>query len=157
MRGFYYAGQYLIDRGHDLEELVYGHSLGSLVFLYRTTAEDYAKLRTLSRTAKTWGDLRSALPRLRDHFPSVREVPNREPLKGELTSGPISDYWPFPHSEQIDILPADVVDLGEIDDTGEGDRLYLDDKLEPEILRRLTAHGIKFERDDDLVQAAWDG
>jgi hypothetical protein len=38
---------------------------------------------------------------------------------------PVSEMWLFPNSEQLDILPNDVVVLGDVSDTGEGERLDL--------------------------------
>ena len=141
-----------------MEKLVYGHSLGSLVFMTETRANDYVCLRELdSRPDMTWGELRHSLPRLAGFLPSEGEVADTELLSSDAWGSPISDYWPFPHSEQLDLLPKDVIALGEIEDTGEGDRLYLDTADEDEIVRRLRSHGYEVRRDDALVAEACDG
>jgi hypothetical protein len=103
--------------------------------------------------------LRRELPRLKKWYDARKkdELAADEVLLADDT--PVIEwplYWPWAHSQQIEILPSDVVDLGEIEVTGEGDILVFNDADEGEILRRLGAHGYEIERDDTLVRAACD-
>jgi hypothetical protein len=136
------------------KQLVYGEALGGLLFLRRVDAEDLAQFNELRRTAKTWGEFRRLVsPRIlaRVSDEDTAAIPDSDPFADH---DPTSDYWPFPNSEQLEFLPEDVIELGEVTDTGEGDRLDLSLANETEIVRRLRCHGYDVARDDALVGMA---
>lgn len=153
------------DQGHEFREavwapawrkqLVYG-GIGGLLFFRRVGAEDLGQFNELRRTVKTWGEFRRRVsPRIlaKVSDDDTAAIPDSDPF---AKHDPVSDYWPFPNSEQLDFLPDDVIELGEVTDTGEGDRLDLPLANEAEIVRRLRCHGYDVERDDTLVTAAAD-
>ncbi len=92
---------------NDGKILVYGLAEDGLVFLTLTRPHDLAQMYEARRTAKTWGDFRRRIsPRM------FKEIANfdRDPIPDSdslADHDPVSDYWPFPNSEQLDILPDD--------------------------------------------------
>ncbi len=138
------------------KQLVYGKALGGLLFLTRLEAQDLAQFNELRGVVKTWGEFRRRVsPRILARITGgvADAIPDSDPFADH---DPKSDYWPFPNSDQLDFLPKDVVELGEVTDTGEGDRLDLPIDKEAEIVKRLRCHGFEVERDDALVRAAAD-
>lgn len=137
-------------------DLVYGKAYGGLLFFTRRRAEDFAGFYEALNTAKTWGDFRRLAPsrilkEIRTWVEDFDLIPATDPMSEH---DPRTIFWPFPNSEQLEILPDDVIALGEYSDTGEGDRLDLPIEEEAEIVRRLRAHRFNVERNDELIAAA---
>ena len=141
-----------------MKDLVYGDAVGNLVFMTRARAEDLAAMRSAKSAAKTWGDFKRLAP-----ASIVLEV-NRMMAgdeSGDDDPVAIPGYedgdWPFPQQEQIQLLPDDVIQLGDIGQTiYNGERLDFAAEREAEIVAKLEMHGFHVERDDKLVQAACD-
>jgi hypothetical protein len=148
----------LRSRLREQRDLVYGEALGGIVFLTHVRARQLAQMYEARRAAKTWGEFKRNIS-----SDILREIGTRDDDGDAIPDSdsfadhdPVSDMWPFPSSEQIEILPDDVIDLGELSDTSEGDRLDIPVSAEAEALKRLHYHGVKVERDDALVKAAVD-
>ncbi len=140
-----------------MEDLVYGEALGSLVFLRRTRARDLATVGALLKRDVTWGNVRASVSpslfkEIQERYPDDELPPNEEPFDAEWMD---EISWPFPHQEQIALLPRDVVALGSIEETVfDGERLDIPTAAEAAAIERLRAHGYNVERDDALVRRA---
>jgi hypothetical protein len=136
------------------KQLVYGEAFGGLLFFRRVDAEDLAQYNKLRQTVETWGEFRRRVsPRILAEISDeeTAAIPDEDSFKDH---DPTNDNWPFPNSDQLEFLPDDVVELGEVGCTGEGDRLDLPLEKEDEIVSRLRCHGYDVERDDALISAA---
>lgn len=139
-----------------MRDLVFGEALGSLVFMTRTRAQDLATVQKVISTARTWGDFRKQAPlRILDELRTligVQQPSDDEPLE---IPGYGDGDWPFPHQEQLRLLPPQVVAMGQFSDTiFNGERLDLPVSRAGEIAATLKSLGYDVERDDDLVKAA---
>jgi hypothetical protein len=140
-----------------LQELVYGDALGSLVFLTRTRAEELSKVGEMIQREPTWGEFRAQMSvrireEVKDWYPADALPDDNEPFDASWI---YDGDWPFPHQEQIALLPKDVLALGSIEATTfNGDRLDLPYAAEADIVQRLRDHGYGVERDDRLIRLA---
>jgi|SRR5580698_1857902 hypothetical protein len=140
------------------KNLVYGDLGGTLLFFPRTRAHDFAQFCKARRQARTWGEFRGLMPpTLLDEIRDFDDDENPHADSANFDKeDPISIWWPFPQSDQVDFLPENVVALGDFSDTGEGDRVDFSTAQEDEIVRSLREQGYAVERDDALVRAATD-
>jgi hypothetical protein len=139
-------------------QLVYGLGLGSLVFMTPTRAKDLSKVHEAVRKAKTWGEFRRLVPHriltelagfIGDQLPGADDALD--------VPGYSDGDWPFPAQNQLEWMPNDVLELGNIVETTlNGETIEFPESREHEIVRRLQSHGWTVRRDDRLVRSALD-
>jgi hypothetical protein len=151
--------------GGECRGLVYGEVHGSLVFIGERLAREQALIYEVLASARTWGELRRRLPaEVHAEMLALREGEGGSPDDGEaFDAGDFDPYtegdWPpWPAQLMLDWMPERVKALGSSEASAiSGDSLWLEPRLERDIVGALEGEGFTCRRDDDLVLRASHG
>lgn len=145
--------------------IVYGPAAGDsyLVFIPEGLARELETIYAALATARTWGDLRAALPPyvFGEAVEQVAEDEQEAPAddapfsQDELTALQEGDWPTWPAQHQLEWMPRDIQDLTElVGNRVSGDWLEFPLEREGEIVAALKRHGYVLRRDPKLVDAA---